>query len=86
MFSVNQKWHYIGDYGYYDKDGEIFLIDKMKDLIKYRVFHLSPIRIENTLLQHPAVSEVIVRSIPNTTNGQHPIAYVKKKCGAEVEI
>ncbi|XP_018051565.1 PREDICTED: uncharacterized protein LOC108689343 [Atta colombica] len=84
--TFSQKWHYTGDYGYYDKDGEIFLIDKMKDLIKYRVFHLSPIRIENTLLQHPAVSEVVVRSVPHITNGQHPVAYVKKKCGEEVEI
>ncbi|XP_012056671.1 PREDICTED: luciferin 4-monooxygenase-like [Atta cephalotes] len=82
--TFSQKWHYTGDYGYYDKDGEIFLIDKMKDLIKYRVFHLSPIRIENTLLQHPAVSEVVVRSVPHITNGQHPVAYVKKKCGEEV--
>ncbi|XP_012056869.1 PREDICTED: luciferin 4-monooxygenase-like [Atta cephalotes] len=78
------KWCCTGDYGYYEKDGEIYLIDKVKDLIKYRIFYLSPTRIENTLLQHPAVSEVVVRSIPHTTNGQHPIAYVKKECGAEV--
>jgi len=85
MFSVN-KWYCTGDYGYYEKDGEIYLIDKVKDLIKYRIFYLSPTRIENILLQHPAVSEVVVRSIPHTTNGQHPVAYVKKECGAEVEI
>ena len=85
MFSVN-KWHCTGDYGYYEKDGEIFFIDKVKDLIKYRIFYLSPAKIENTLLQHSAVSEVTVRSVPHIINGQHPVAYVKKKHGAKVEI
>ncbi|XP_018365200.1 PREDICTED: uncharacterized protein LOC108762626 [Trachymyrmex cornetzi] len=82
----SKKWQCTGDYGYYDKNGEIFLIDKIKDLIKYRVFHLSPTKIENTLLRHPAVSEVVVRSVPHPINGQHPVAYVKKECGAEVDI
>ncbi|KAG5317618.1 LUCI monooxygenase, partial [Pseudoatta argentina] len=78
------KWYCTGDYGYYEKDGEIFLIDKVKDLIKYRTFHLSSAKIENTLLQHSAVSEVAVLSVPHSANGQHPVAYVKKECGAEV--
>ncbi|KAG5334545.1 LUCI monooxygenase, partial [Acromyrmex charruanus] len=78
------QWHCTGDYGYYERDGEIFLIDKVKDLIKYRIFHLSPARIENALLQHSAVSEVTVRSVPHIINGHHPVAYVKKKRGAKV--
>ncbi|XP_011056380.1 PREDICTED: luciferin 4-monooxygenase-like [Acromyrmex echinatior] len=78
------QWYYTGDYGYYEKDGEIFFIDKVKDLIKYRIFYLSPAKIENTLLQHSAVSEVTVRSVPHIINGQHPVAYVKKKHGAKV--
>ncbi|XP_018365199.1 PREDICTED: luciferin 4-monooxygenase-like [Trachymyrmex cornetzi] len=78
------EWYCTQDYGYYKEDGEIYLIDKVKDLIKYRTYHLSPTRIENTLLQHPAVSEVVVLSVPHLTDGQHPVAYVKKECGAEL--
>ncbi|XP_018300646.1 uncharacterized protein [Mycetomoellerius zeteki] len=80
----SKRWHCSGDYGFYKKDGEIFVIDKVKDLIKYRKFLLSPTIIENMLLQHPVVSEVSVGSVPSTIDGHHPIAYVKKKCGLEV--
>lgn len=85
MFLVSKRWHCSGDYGFYKKDGEIFVIDKVKDLIKYRKFLLSPTIIENMLLQHPVVSEVSVGSVPSTIDGHHPIAYVKKKCGLEVQ-
>ncbi|XP_018404397.1 PREDICTED: uncharacterized protein LOC108781032 [Cyphomyrmex costatus] len=80
----NNKWCCTGDYGYYEKDGEIYIIDKIKDLIKYRIYYLSSTKIENTLLQHPAVSEVVVRSVPHRINGQHPVAYVKTKFETEV--
>ncbi|KYQ57375.1 Luciferin 4-monooxygenase, partial [Trachymyrmex zeteki] len=82
--NFSKRWHCSGDYGFYKKDGEIFVIDKVKDLIKYRKFLLSPTIIENMLLQHPVVSEVSVGSVPSTIDGHHPIAYVKKKCGLEV--
>ena len=85
MFSASEKWDYTGDYGYYNRDGEIFVIDKVKDLIKYRIFYLSPTRIENMLLRHPAVSGVAVGSVPHSTNGHCPVAYVKEKCGVEVQ-
>jgi len=77
-------WHCTGDYGYYEKDGEVYVIDKVKHLIKYGRFYISPVRIENVLLRHPAVSEVVVRSVPSRVNGQHPIAFVKKQCEAKV--
>ncbi|KYM94752.1 Luciferin 4-monooxygenase [Cyphomyrmex costatus] len=82
--NFSQIWRCTGDYGYYERSGEIYIIDKIKDLIKYKIFYLSPTRIENTLLQHPAVSEVVVRSVPHSNNGQHPVAYVKKKFETQV--
>lgn len=83
MFSVTNMWHCTGDYGY-KKDGKFFIVDKIKHLIKCKRFHISPLKIEAVLQSHPAVSEVIVRSVEATCDGQHPIAYVKKKTGVEV--
>lgn len=84
MFSVNNKWCCTEDYGYYAKDGEIIIIDKIKDLIKHGIFYLAPTKIENMLLKHPAVSEVVVLSVPCSTNGQNPIAYIKTEIGVKV--
>jgi len=77
-------WHCTGDYGYYEEDGEVYVIDKVKHLIKYNRSYISPAKIENLLQYHPAVSEVVVRSVPDHANGELPIAYVKKKCEAKV--
>ncbi|XP_011706245.1 PREDICTED: uncharacterized protein LOC105461445 [Wasmannia auropunctata] len=83
--AVTSTWHCTGDYGYYEKDSEIYVIDRLKALIKYKTFYVSPTIIENLLLRHPAVSEVVVRSVPNSADRQHPVAYVKRICGAEVK-
>lgn len=40
------------------------------------MFRISPIRIENVLRSHPAVSEVIVKAVPDSKHGQVPMAYV----------
>lgn len=86
MILVTSTWHCTGDYGYYnEKDGEIFIIDKIRNLIKYKLFTILPSKIENSLRCHPAVSEVVVRSVRHNNDGEHPMAYVKKKYGAKVE-
>lgn len=79
-----QGWLHSGDIGYIDKDGELFVMDRIKDLIKYRGYQISPGEIESVLLSHPAVFEVAVTAIPHTTDDEHPIAYVTKMPGAEV--
>lgn len=84
MFSVTSTWHYTGDYGFCQRDGKVVIIDKVKDLIKYRQHFLSPRKIENKLRCHPAISEVIVRSEPNSSDGQFPRAYITIKNGAKV--
>lgn len=53
-------------------------------LIKYKNFLVSSRKIETLLQSHPAVSEIVVVSVPHSADGQHPMAYVKKKYGVEV--
>jgi len=73
-----------GDIGYVDEDGELFIIDRIKELIKYRGYHISPGEIENMLILHPAVLEVAVVGVPHVSDNEHPLAYVTKKPDAKV--
>ncbi|XP_046737329.1 4-coumarate--CoA ligase 1-like [Diprion similis] len=71
-----EGWLHSGDLGYYDEDGEIFVVDRLKELIKYRGFHISPAQVESVLLSHPGVKEVAVVGLPHPVDDEHPIAFV----------
>ncbi|ORY85536.1 hypothetical protein BCR37DRAFT_344615 [Protomyces lactucae-debilis] len=49
-----------GDLGYLSDDGQIFLVDRIKELIKYKGFQVAPVELENILIQHPRVLDVAV--------------------------
>lgn len=78
-------WIHSGDIAYIDKDGELFIIDRLKELIKYRGHQIFPGEIESVLLMHPSVMEAGVVAVPHDTDDEHPIAYVTKKPGAKVK-
>jgi len=73
-----------GDLGYYDDDGEIFLIDRMSEFINYRAIKISPAEIEALIQQHPAVLEVAVVAVPHAIEEEHAIAFIAKVPGKEV--
>ncbi|XP_018338190.1 PREDICTED: uncharacterized protein LOC108746126 [Trachymyrmex septentrionalis] len=80
-----EGWLHTGDIGYIDEDGELFIIDRIKELIKYRGYQISPGEIEGVLISHPAVLEAAVISIPHATDDEHPLAYITKKPGAKLD-
>jgi acyl-coenzyme A synthetase/AMP-(fatty) acid ligase len=69
-----------------DKDGELFIVDRIKELIKYRGYQVSPGEIENVLLSHPAVLEVAVIGVPHPIDDEHPLAFVSKQPDAKVQF
>jgi len=79
-----QGWMHSGDIGYVDDDGELFIIDRIKELIKYRGNQISPGEIENVLTFHPTVMEAVVIGIPHELDDEHLLAFVTKKSGAKV--
>ncbi|EGI64551.1 Luciferin 4-monooxygenase, partial [Acromyrmex echinatior] len=79
-----EGWLHTGDIGYVDEDGELFIIDRIKELIKYRGYQISPTEIENVLMLHPAVLETAIVGVPHALDDEHPLAYVTKRPGAEV--
>ncbi|XP_014483122.1 PREDICTED: uncharacterized protein LOC106748773 [Dinoponera quadriceps] len=77
-------WLHTGDLGYYDNDGEIFLVDRMSEFINYRSIKISPAEIEALIQQHPAVLQVSVVPMPHHVDEEHAMAFVVKVPGKEV--
>ncbi|SDU25595.1 long-chain fatty acid--CoA ligase [Stappia sp. ES.058] len=73
-----------GDVGYRDKDGFIYLVDRIKDLILCSGYNVYPRVIEEAIYQHSSVEEVIVIAIPDKYRGQAPKAFVKLREGEEL--
>ncbi|BES95067.1 AMP-Hypothetical protein enzyme [Nesidiocoris tenuis] len=73
------RWFHTGDVGYFDEDGFIFIVDRIKDLMKYRTYQIAPAELENVLRNHPAVKDVAVFGVPHPQDGDHPMAFVVAK-------
>lgn len=69
-------WLHTGDTGYYDGDGFFFVVDRIKDLIKYKGFQVAPAEIEAVLLSHSAIADAAVVGIPDEASGEVPAAFV----------
>jgi acyl-CoA synthetase (AMP-forming)/AMP-acid ligase II len=76
-------WLHTGDIGHVNADGHLFVVDRLKELIKYKGFQVPPAELEALLLTHPAVADAAVIGIPDDEAGEIPAAYVVLKEGAE---
>src|SRR4029453_16180564 len=66
---AGQRWLHTGDLGYLDDDGYLFIVDRMKDLIKTHGYQVWPREIEEVLASHPAVAEVGGAGGPDEAGG-----------------
>ncbi|WAQ94556.1 LUCI-like protein [Mya arenaria] len=80
---TNDGWVKTGDIGYEDEDGYLFVVDRLKELIKYKAFQVAPATLEDILLRHDAIADVGVVGMPDVEAGELPRAYVVRKQGRE---
>jgi acyl-CoA synthetase (AMP-forming)/AMP-acid ligase II len=77
-------WLHTGDIGYVDADADFFIVDRVKELIKYKGLQVAPAELEAVLLQHDAVADVAVYPLPDEEAGEIPKAAVVLKQGHAV--
>jgi long-chain acyl-CoA synthetase len=78
-------WHHTGDLALIDDHGEVLFIDRKKDMIKSGGENVASVRIEETLLAHPAVQNAAVVGLPHPQWGEAVSAFVKLKPGARAD-
>ncbi|MCJ7631838.1 long-chain fatty acid--CoA ligase, partial [Candidatus Bathyarchaeota archaeon] len=83
--SIKDGWLYTGDIAKMDEDGYFYIVDRKKDLIKYKGYSVYSAEVEDVLYKHPAVKECAVVGIPDDdlTVGERPKAFIVLKPGYE---
>ena len=78
----DEGWLHTGDVGYLDEDGYLYVIDRIKELIKYKGLQIAPAELEAVILSHPAVADAAVISRPDEEAGEIPKACIVLKADA----
>ena len=78
-------WLHTGDIGHADADGDFYVVDRLKELIKYKGYQVPPAELEAILLTHPAVADAAVIASPDEDAGEVPKAFVVLKAPATPE-
>ncbi|XP_051198171.1 4-coumarate--CoA ligase 4 [Lolium perenne] len=77
-------WLHTGDIGYVDDDDEIFIVDRLKEIIKYKGFQVPPAELEALLITHPEIKDAAVVSMQDELAGEVPVAFVVRTEGSEI--
>ena len=77
----NDGWLHTGDIGHIDADGHLYIVDRLKELIKFKGFQVAPAELEAVLLTHPSVADAAVIGRPDEEAGEIPVAFVVLKAG-----
>ena len=79
----DEGWLHTGDVGHVDEAGHLFVVDRLKELIKYKGFQVPPAELEALLLTHPAIADAAVIGVPDDEAGEIPAAFVVLRPDAE---
>ncbi|MGW7405359.1 4-coumarate--CoA ligase family protein [Streptomyces sp. NPDC054833] len=72
-------WLHTGDVGHVDADGWLFVVDRVKELIKYKGFQVAPAELEALLLTHPGIADAAVIGVYNEDHNEVPHAHVVRQ-------
>jgi len=68
--ALRNGWLYTGDIGHVDADGYTYIVDRKKEMIKYKGFGVAPAELESLLMEHPAVLDSAVIGVPDAEAGE----------------
>lgn len=75
-------WVHTGDVGRVDADGWLFVVDRVKELIKYKGFQVAPAELEALLLTHDSIADAAVIGVHDEDGNEIPKAYIVRRPGA----
>jgi long-chain acyl-CoA synthetase len=81
--SRREGYFTVGDIGYFDDDGYLFLCDRKIDVVISGGVNIYPAEIEGVILRHPAVGDVAVFGVPHDDLGESVHAVVEPAAGVE---
>ncbi|MFQ6623750.1 hypothetical protein Gotur_003740 [Gossypium turneri] len=79
-----EGWLHTGDIGYVDEDDEIFIVDRVKEIIKFKGFQVPPAELESLLISHPLIADAAVVPQKDEVAGEVPVAFVVRSNGFEL--
>lgn len=77
-------WLHTGDLAQVDANGCVYIVDRLKELIKYKGYQVPPAELEAVLLSHPSIADAAVVGVPDTEGEEVPKAFVVTQSGAEL--
>jgi acyl-CoA synthetase (AMP-forming)/AMP-acid ligase II len=78
-------WLHTGDLGHVDEDGNVWIVDRLKELIKVNGLQVAPAELEALLATHPQVADAAVVPAPDPPRGQVPVALVVPRGEIDIE-
>jgi len=77
-------WLHTGDLAQVDAAGRVYIVDRLKELIKYKGYQVPPAELEAVLLAHPQIADAAVVGVQDTEGEEVPKAFVVKQKDAEL--
>lgn len=78
-------WLHTGDVGHFNEDGAFYIVDRIKELIKYKGFQIAPAELEGLLVTHEAIADAAVIGVADEEAGELPKAYIVQNPGKTVD-
>ncbi|MDP9189918.1 MAG: AMP-binding protein [Actinomycetota bacterium] len=80
---TDDGWLRTGDIARIDPDGNAYIVDRLKELIKYKGYQVPPAELEATLISHPSIKDAGVIGVPDGDGEEYPKAFIV--CEGEVD-
>ncbi|KAJ6748443.1 4-COUMARATE--COA LIGASE-LIKE 9 [Salix purpurea] len=80
----SEGWLKTGDLSFFDSAGFLYIVDRLKELIKYKAYQVPPFELEQLLLSDPEIADAAVIPYPDEEAGQIPMAYVVRQPGSNI--
>jgi 4-coumarate--CoA ligase len=74
-------WLHTGDIAFIDEDEEMFIVDRVKEIIKVKGFQVPPAELEALLISHEGILDAAVVPRKDETSGEVPVAFVVQSPG-----